>query len=173
MRIRAYCCAFLAANLLLADGGVVQFRRQSGSLSITLFGAPAPLRAGVADFSVLVETIADTSAALDASVELRLSKPGEQPIALPATRAQAANKLLYAAQPRIPSAGVWQADVQVTRNGMTFDASGEVHVLPQESPMEVVWPYLALVPVGVLFFLVNQWLKSRSANKVSARSGSH
>ncbi len=161
MIARLHICICLLAPLLFADGGAVQFRKQAGPLSITVFSAPAPLRAGSADLSVLVQTAADSEAVLDATVTLRLSKPGEPSIDIPATRAQATNKLLYAAQPLLPSAGRWQIDVQVSWNGNTFEAPGEITVLPQASPLNSFWPYFALAPVAVLLFLANQWLKQR------------
>jgi hypothetical protein len=165
LKIRAYLCTFLAASLLLADGGALQFRRQTGPLSIALFSAPVPLRVGAADLSVLVETAADSTAVLDASVELQLSKPGEQPIVVAATRTQATNKLLYAARPLLPSAGVWNVTLQVTRSGSTFAVPGSITVLPPASPVGAFWPYFALVPAGLLLFLANQWLKKRAANR--------
>ena len=58
--------AFVAMNLLLADGGAVQFRRQTGPVIITLFSAPVPLRAGPADLSVLVQNARDGSPILNA-----------------------------------------------------------------------------------------------------------
>lgn len=163
--MRARCvplaATLLLVRVLLADGGAVQFRTSAGPLSITVFSAPVPLRVGGADLSMLVQTSADRSAVLNAAVELQLSKPGEQPINLPATRAQATNKLLYAAHPMLPSAGAWHLKVQVNWNGSRFEAAGEITVLPRETPLSSFWPYFAVVPAGVLLFLANQWLKRR------------
>lgn len=133
---------------------------------VTLFSAPVPLRAGNADLSVLVETAADASAVLDASVELQISKPGEQRIVVAATRTQATNKLLYAARPLLPSSGVWNVDVQVMHNGMAFAAAGSVTVVPPASPVGDFWPYFALVPAGVLLAVANQWLKKRQRRRL-------
>ena len=161
MRIRLHRCAWLAATLLFADGGAVLFRKQVGPLLITVFGAPVPLHAGRADLSVLVQTGLDTSAVLNATVLLRLSKAGERDIEVAATRAQATNKLLYAAHPILRSAGAWSLNVRVAVNGNAFDTLGEIMVLPPETSLTSYWPYFAMVPAGMLLFLANQWLKSR------------
>lgn len=161
MKIRLLPCAWLTAALLFADGGAVQIRKQAGPLLITVFGDPVPLRVGSADLSVLVQTALESSAVLDATVVLHLSKPGEPDVDVSATRAQAANKLLYAAHPVLPSAGAWHLDVQVRSNGSAVDAAGEILVLPRSTSLNASWPYFALVPAGVLLFLVNQWLKNR------------
>jgi hypothetical protein len=161
LRIRFHRWVWLASTLMFADGGAVQFRKPAGPLSITVFSAPVPLRVGSADLSVLVQTNADANAVLNAAVLLQLSKSGEQPINVPATRAQATNKLLYAAHPVLSSAGAWHLNVQVTWNGDTLNAPGEITVLPRETSLSSFWPYFALVPAGVLLFLANQWLKRR------------
>ncbi len=159
MRIRVVAGMFLA-GLLLADGGAVQFRRQSGPLLITVFAAPSPLRAGIADLSVMVEEARNRQTVLDAEVGLRISRPGETDIVLPATRAQAVNKLLYAAYPALPSAGDWRLTVQVNLRGQPIEAEGMITVLPRQPAARKYWLYLALVPLGVVLFVINQWLKS-------------
>ena len=89
----------------------MQFRQQVGPLIVTVFSAPVPLRVGSADLSVLVQTVRDASPVLNAEVALQLSSPGSPAIHVPATRAQATNKLLYAAHPVLPSAGQWRLTV--------------------------------------------------------------
>lgn len=55
-----------------ADGGRVCASRAAGSLVVTLFTAPVPLRVGPADLSVLVQDRTSRSALLDATVHLQL-----------------------------------------------------------------------------------------------------
>jgi hypothetical protein len=162
MRIRVTVFGLFLAALLFADGGAVEFRKQAGSLLITVFGAPVPLRAGVADLSVLVQNVRDTSAVLDAEVDLTLSRAGEMEISLPATRAQATNKLLYAAYPVLPSAGEWRLNVQVKSLGRLVAVDGAIVVTPRQTSVIAYWPYIAFVPIAIVLFLVNQYLKSRS-----------
>ena len=160
MRIRLHPCVWLIASLLLADGGAVQFRNRAGPFLVTVFTVPTPLRAGPADFTVLIQNAMDASPVLNATVSLRLSRQGEPDLMMEATRAQATNKLLYAAHPTLPSAGAWRLNLTVKSDGNTFDAAGDITVYPREAVLRTYWPYLSLAPVAVLLFAINQWLKT-------------
>jgi len=149
---------------LLADGGTLQFRKAAGPFTVTLFTAPVPLRAGVGDFSVLVQDEQD-NALVDGSVTIQLSKADERDIVAKATTAQATNKLLYAARVELPSAGKWEVRVQVRREGLAGSASGGISVLSEEPPVVTYWLYFAVVPVGILLFVLNQWLKRKQRRR--------
>ncbi len=164
-RIRALGTALLCVALLLfADGGTMQFRKTAGPFIVTVFSEPVPVRAGTADLSVMVEKAADQSTLLDAHVMLRLKKTESGSIvevAAPATHEHATNKLLYAASVTLPSAGVWQLTVEVRDKVNSASASGDLHVIPAEPPVKEHWPLFAVVPLMILLFALNQWLKSR------------
>jgi hypothetical protein len=160
-RIRILAGLFLATHFLVADGGIVQFQKQAGPFVITLFSAPVPLRVGAADLSVMVQKMEDRSAVLDCDVVLELSHPGESDIRVAASRAQATNKLLYAAQPVLQKPGKWHVDVEIKARGDTVHAAGDMIVLPQEAPLIAHWPYFAVLPIAVALFALNQWLKAR------------
>jgi hypothetical protein len=158
------CALVLSVSLLRSDGGTLQFQKQIGSLIITVFSTPAPLRVGAADFSVMVQKAADHSSVLDADVKvalLRSTRDRVLEITAPAKRAQATNKLLYAAHINLPSTGAWRLAARVTEQGTQVEASGDVTVLPAEAPAKAYWPYFALIPMAVLMFALNQWLKSK------------
>lgn len=76
-----------------------------------------------------------------------------------ATRAQATNKLLYAASVPLEKAGKWNADVAIAARGQSFYAQGEINVLSSEPRMIAYWPYFAALPVAVGLFFLNQRLK--------------
>ncbi len=155
---------FCAAALMWPDGGAVQFRKQAGPLIITVFGAPVPLRVGTGDFSVMVQRAKDQSTVLDAGVRLRLARSTADEVfevTVPASHAQATNKMLYAAHVKLPSAGEWRLQAQVTAANQSVDVSGNVNVLPPEPPAMAHWPYFALIPAAILAFALNQWLKSK------------
>ena len=160
-RIRIFAGLCLAAHFLFADGGIVQFQKQAGSFVVTLFSAPVPLRVGAADLSVMVQKIEDRSAVLDCEVFLQLSHPGEPDIRVAATRAQATNKLLYAAHPLLQRSGMWHVIVEIKASGDTVRVAGDMIVLPEEAPLIAHWPYFAVLPVAVGLFVLNQWLKAR------------
>ena len=150
----------VADPALYADGGTLQFQKQAGPFTVTLFSTPVPLRVGAADLSVLVQD-SQNNALVNGSVTVHLSKLDERDIVAQATTAQATNKLLYAAPVELPRAGKWDVRIHVTRVGLSGDAQGAIHVLPQEPPLEAFWLYFAVVPFGVLLFVLNQWLKRR------------
>jgi hypothetical protein len=149
------------ARSLFADGGVVQFQKQAGPFLITVFSAPVPLRVGVADLTVMVQKAVDRSEVLDSGVILHLAKPDEHAIQAVATRAQATNKLLYAAPIVFPSAGKWHLTVDVDGKDNIVRVYGDVTVLPELPPLIANWPYFALLPVAVALFALNQWLKAK------------
>jgi YtkA-like len=151
----------LGGTSLLADGGTLQFRKQAGPFIVTVFTSPVPLRAGVADISVMVQDGQDNSPVLDANVSIKLSKADEQTIAEKATTSQATNKLLYASAVELPTPGRWRLGVRVARGGTGGEAAGEIAVLPEEAPVITYWLYFAVIPLGVMLFGLNQWLKKR------------
>jgi len=146
---------------LLADGGTLQFRKEAGPFVVTVFSAPVPLRAGAADISVMVQDGQDNSPVMDADVSVQLSKAKEQTIDAKATTSRATNKLLYACSVAFRSPGSWRLTVRVTRGGTGGEASGDISVLPEEAPFVTYWLYFAVVPLGVMLFALNQWLKKR------------
>jgi len=158
MTIRLLATTLCLLMVLLADGGAVVLRKQTASLSITAFATPSPLHIGEADLSVLVQDARDSSAVLDAEVLLTLSKTGKNDINLHATHAQATNKLLYAANPVVPSPGEWRLNVRVTSHGRSAGVDGVVEVMPEQASVMNYWLYIALVPLGILLYLLNRLL---------------
>jgi len=162
-----------APAVLLADGGTLQLRKPAGPWIVTVFSTPVPLRVGVADLSVMVQRANDRDSVLDAQVKLHLTRSSASnvvEIVAPATRAQASNKLLYAARVTLLSSGMWRLEVDVARQGSAALVSGDLNVLPPQPPMKARWPYFVMVPLFVLLFAVNQWLKkSRRLRRPRAR----
>lgn len=109
----------------------------------------------------MVQKTDDRTDVLNCGVVLQLSKSGEPGIQAIATRAQATNKLLYAAPIVFLSAGSWHLTVDIEARGNTVRAIGDVTVLPRLPPLIAYWSYLALFPVAVALFALNQWLKAR------------
>ncbi len=146
----------LAASLLRADGGKPQWRSRAGPYEVSVFTAPVPLRAGPADISVLVELETDKSLVLDADVSMRF-----QDISVSATHALATNKIMYAANVSLSSPGTWDCELVVRGPKGTGSAHGAIEVIPAEQPLRHYWPYFAMVPAGILLFILNQRLKAR------------
>ena len=165
---RFFAGLVVCAGVLLADGGAVQFRGTAGAFEITMFSSPTPVRIGTADLSVLVKKTAGDAPVLDADVTLHLVKAADGKIievtAHP-THNQATNKLLYAANMRIPSNGSWRVDVLVKQGANAAAMSGRMFVLPPQPPFLKYWPYFVLVPLLGLLFAINQRLKRQRRNR--------
>ncbi|HZQ52179.1 MAG TPA: hypothetical protein VFB14_08280 [Bryobacteraceae bacterium] len=162
--MRPLILALLVTGVLWADGGAVLLRNQAGSLRITVFGSPAPLRAAKNDISAMVQKTSDQSSVLNAKVSVHLTNASPEKvvaISAPATHDKATNKLLYAAELTVPSPGDWQLSVHVEANGETADVAGKVTVLAPRPPLMAYWPYFVLVPLIVFLFFVNRWLRGR------------
>lgn len=151
----------ICTNLLKADSGVMQFRKEAGPFLVTLFSSPSPLRAGPADLSVLVESAQTRTPILDAAVSLHLRSESGREADAGATHEQATNKLLYAALPTIPGPGTWEVQVMVSRQTTLAKAVGSIQVLPAPPAIVHYWPYFAIVPCLIGLFILNQYLKAR------------
>lgn len=146
-----------------ADGGLVRVSRAAGPFTVSVFTSPTPLRAGPIDVSVLVQRLGDGAVVDEATVTvtLRARDGGAPPVSGPATRAQAINKLLYAALLELPAAGAWDVDVAVERQGATAALSFPVDAAPPLPPWRAYWAYLALPFAGIAVYALHQWLALR------------
>lgn len=116
------------------------------------------------DLSVLCQRSSDKTPVLDARILFHLRRPGGGEIlsyTLPAQHSDATNKMLYAASTNIPSAGVWRLGVDIERENVLVSTFGTLKVLDKEPPLATFWPYLVMVPLIVVLFSVNRWLRRR------------
>jgi len=151
-------------SALLADGGTELFRKAAPPFLVIVLADSVPLRTGSNDVSVMVQKSSDQSNVANAVVNVRLRKPGNGTITeiyAPATHARATNKLLYAAKITPTSAGSWELFVDVSMGGATASVSDRVQVLEKAPPTQSKWPFLVIVPVLILLFVFNRWLKSK------------
>lgn len=156
-----------------ADGGTVIAQETAGDLTVTIFASPAPLRAGPADISVMLQHTATGQPVLDREVIVSASSLDESSgvawvppccsmekssIAVPATHAAAQNKLLYAADVIVPAAGPTALTVRVDDAApliVRLDAQ------PPRPPVSLHWPYLALPPIIIGLFALNRHARRR------------
>ncbi len=149
-----------APTIACADGGTVRFCEVRDGRRITIFTAPTLLRAGLVDVSVLVQDVGSGNPLLDLPIVVSaypIADPRRR-ISAPATTEAATNKLLHAAQLKLPEAGAWRIEVVVEgaqhEPGIRFD----LDVAQQPPPwldlsLWIGWPLLA---IGV--FAVHQYL---------------
>jgi hypothetical protein len=152
-----------------ADGGTVQFKKSAGPFSITVFTTPSPLRAGPVDIGLMIQS-SDNQPLLDCVSEVQLRKEGEASIRSEATHGSAQNKLFYAAQVRIPRSGVWDLEVTVSRGDDSAKVSGAITLAASNPVLLVYWRSLAIPPILILLFALNQWLKRRTT---ASQKGEH
>lgn len=145
-----------------ADGGTVQFQKSAGPFVITVFTTPTPLRAGPVDVSVMIQSREDHQPVFDCQALIQLRKEGRTSIRSEATRDAAQNKLLYAAQVNVPGSGLWELEAEIRHGNDLVKVAGDISVAPSSSVLVVYWPSLALPPLFISLFVVNQWLKRRS-----------
>lgn len=153
---RAGLLLLALASTASADGGFVRASQPLGPYTVTVFSAPTPLRVGAADISVLVQR-PDGGVVLDVHVGVVL-RGGGQVLEATATRAQATNKLLQAAQLEIPAAGTWTAEVRVGEAVLSLP----LEVAPAPPPWQAYWAYLVAPFIALTVFALHQWLRLRA-----------
>jgi hypothetical protein len=147
-----------------ADGGVVLWQQTSAPFTITLFSTEMPLRPGPADLSVLLERTEGRSPILDAQVFIELEHEAGMVIHAEATRSQARNKLLYCSLINLPASGKWKMRLHVIRGDNKAEVLGDLVVAAAQPVLLSYWKLIALPPVIIILFIINQWLgRSRRA----------
>ena len=176
-----------------ADGGVIRLRQAKGPFLVTVFTAAEPVQEGLCDVSVLVQQRDSGDAMLDATVELvftapaasaaepvgqlcgasrawllgRSAKPAQAQLTVPACRSLASNKLLYAAPIRFGTAGRWQLEALIKRRSDTVEVACSIPVGSPPRRLISLAPYLAVPPLLVALFVLNQYLRRQRWAKPS------
>jgi hypothetical protein len=148
-----------------ADGGVVIFQRTSVPFTITLFSTEMPLRPGPADLSVLLEQPDGHSPILDAQISVELQHEAGMFIRAEATRSQARNKLLYCSLINLPAAGHWKIRLDIRRGDSSAEVLSDLVVAAPQPVLLSHWELIAVPPIIIALFILNQWLRRRAFNK--------
>jgi hypothetical protein len=164
--VRLTILACVAAAALSGDGGTLQLRQTTGPFVLSVFTAPATIRVGNVDLSVLVQKAAGLDPVLGASVDVRAENGAGIIVSKAATHDNAQNKLLYAASLNLPRPGEWLFTVRVREEALTEEVSGKV-IVERGSPRFLAhWPEWAFVPFLMLVFVLHQSLKARQHIRV-------
>ena len=147
------------------DGGVVIFQRTSAPFAITLFSTEMPLRPGPADLSVLVEQPDGHSPILDAQVFIELEHESGTIIRAEATRSQARNKLLYCSLINLPAAGHWKITLNIRRGDTGTQVLSDLVVAAPQPMLLSHWELIAVPPIIIILFILNQRLRRRAFSK--------
>lgn len=165
VRLAVVVCVLVVvgSGAAYGDGGAVVAHGAGGSLSVTVFAAPVPLRAGPADVSVLVQRAGGLAPVLDADVWVELRSADGRGLRRRADHDQATNKLLYAASLTVPGPGRWQLRVEVERGADRSAVEATLRAVDAVPPAVRFWPWLSIPPLVVAVFLLHQWLRDRGA----------
>jgi hypothetical protein len=155
MTRRAIAILLALIPALLADGGAIQSRQEAGPFVVTVFAAPAEL-------SVLVQNRETLEPDLEATVSIRLQH-SDSDVTVRATREQAHNKLLRAAEVNLDDPGEWRYTVTVSRAGTQASVTGTMNVAPAKPKLASYWSYLAFPPVCIALFAIHQRLKTKKS----------
>jgi hypothetical protein len=172
----------LCPALVRADGGTLRFSKQCEGYRVTLFTAPTSLRAGMVDFSVLVQAVDSEAVLLDVPLTVYVFPAGapQQRTGGPATTAAATNKLFRAIQLELSEPGVWQVEVVVGAPQRPARVETQLEIGPPlpswiDLAVWIGWPAAAIV-----LFALHQWLvrrhgqyRSRSRRRATPESVDH
>jgi hypothetical protein len=159
-----------------ADGGTVRLSERQGDYQITVFTAPAPLRAGSVDVSVLVQDASTGQPLPQARVTVRAAprgRPGEG-FVQPATSEAATNKLLRAAVFELPEPGWWEVEVAVEGEHGQARVRFEVEAAEAAPRWLALWPWLGWPALVIFLFGSHQLLvrwKERRGRALAPRPG--
>jgi hypothetical protein len=164
---------FLAASPgARADGGAVIAQETANDLTVTIFASPAPLRAGPADISVMLQDAKTGEPVLDRNVVVSVSSLDvsagaawvppccsmESSSAVRATHANAQNKLLQSANVIVPTSGPVAVAVRIDDSAPIV---ANLEARPPLPPAAAYWPYLALPPLAIGLFAINRRARHR------------
>jgi hypothetical protein len=147
----------------------VRAHKQAGAYRVTVFTSPTPLRAGLVDFTVLVQDAATGACVPQARATLRLTarKTGTF-LEHPATAEAATNKLYLAAVFQLPESGWWDADIAIEGpHGparVRFGAQAD-KALPR---WQELWPWFTWPALIVLIFSGHRALVRRTPRSNAA-----
>jgi hypothetical protein len=142
-----------ASSAVHGDGGTLRFSGRRSDRLVTVFTAPAPLRAGSIDLSVLVQAALTGRPITDLPIEVHAHQIGhaETMIRAAATPGAATNKLLRAARLELPEPGRWHFDVAVQGVDLSQPIGFDVEVAHPPPPwLEMIfWIAWPVLPIGL------------------------
>lgn len=172
---------------LHADGFVTRWREVREPFVITLLTAADVSSATATEMAVLVQRLNTGEIVPDATVELRFEPPagavvsagdvlcgagnelppqwrnrlGGSPESVPALAEGTDNPLGYGIRIRLPSPGDWRVHLSVRHGASFVSGNSVVHVGGPAERLRSVWPSLALPPMAIVLFGINQALRRR------------
>ena len=155
--LAAILCA-VGPDRARGDGGTLRMVQETNGYRITIYTAPAVIRVGPIDVSVLVQDAETGNLVDNAHITVRMTS-GTNPndsIDAAATHDAATNKLLQAALLTLPNAGRWDVVVDVTGPHGEAQAGFKLDAAEPLPEWQVLWPWFSWPAVVVLLFAAQQ-----------------
>ena len=150
----------LAAQSVQADGGVLRLRSPEGPVVLSVFAAPALLRAGWVEVAVLVQERVSLAPRSDGEVRITFQHQGE--VMTQMARA-GHNRFLHTARFSIPHAGAWELAVEAEGPGYQARAALPLEVAEAGSRLRDHALALAFPGGGVLLYGIHQRLRGKQS----------
>ena len=185
-----FCLILAIPEMLLADGGAIQFQGDAGSFHVTLFTQPPILRAGLIDITMLVQDRSNLDPILDAKVTFHLNRQaGSLPEAtqwmppacamnktadlsnIPALLGHGENRLLYGSAVQVSDSGRWEFKAQIQRAGETAEIDTGLNIGLAPPPPMAYWHLFLLIPAAILGFVLHQWARAQRTKAISPPTG--
>jgi hypothetical protein len=169
-RIQPILMSLLLSSLILhpssflrADGGTVRLSEQKGNYRIAVLTAPAFLRAGPVDISVLIQDASTGEPVSDVDIAIKAVWCGAPAVAIQhsATTEAATNKLYYAATFELPEAGWYALDVSIAGARGAEQVHFDLEIAEPLPPYLAMWPSLGWPLLAILLFAIHQFLVKR------------
>jgi len=164
--MRKLVCLFAAllqtawvAEPACGDGGAVRIRETHGTVQVTAFTSPTPLRVGLIDVSVLVQDASTGSALTEAEIEI-VVHPVDAPHRAQrctANSERAVNKLLRAAEFELTAQGPTEFEVIVGSVGRpSVHVRFQADVAPALPRWVTYWPWFTWPALVVALFAIRR-----------------
>ncbi len=173
-RLSVFCILIVQPSGLRADGGTLRLSERVDGYQITVFTAPAPLRAGPADVSVFVQDADTGEPAAGVRVTVQAAPRGrpDRAVRQPATAEAATNKLFRSALFELPESGWWEIEAMVVGERGQARVRFEVEVADRPPNWQAMAPWVGWPVLAVLLFAVHHVLVRRKARSVATRAPS-
>jgi hypothetical protein len=165
LTLAAWICAAWPQHAW-ADGGTLRIAQETQGYRITVFTAPAVIRVGPIDTSVLVQDAETGEPFGDARVSVRMTLRTDPSQSIDATASHevATNKLLQAALLTLPRAGDWDVVVDVAGPHGPAQAKFEIEAAEPLPEWLVLWPWFSWPAAVVVLFGAQQILSQRRSD---------
>jgi hypothetical protein len=175
------CLALFCPAKAHADGGNLRISKKCDGYRISLFTSPTSPRAGLIDFSVLVQAADSDEPLLDVPVMVNAHRDGDSQhrIGGPATTAAATNKLFRSISLSLSEPGPWRVEVAVGPPDRPALVEADIEVGPPlpswlDLALWIGWPAAVVVLFAVHQLLVRRRGGFRSGERpTEKRAASH